>query len=136
MLCGVSVDFALSLRLGGAGRRQPFGIEPAVGRAIVRQARHVPVANVFGVDVPHGRAAADINNATGKLLQRFFGIHIGSQDEEGSVAAREFGHGADGLGTGDQHMTTCDIEETCDVGDVFGVAVAFPGQLAVKAELA
>lgn len=115
--------------------RQPLRIEPAISGAIVGQARHVPVADIASVDVPYRRSAADEDDAPGVVFQRLLGVHVRAEHGNRAVGERELWYAGDGLRSGEQNVAAGDVEEACDVGDVFRRWIALPWEYAVEAEL-
>lgn len=94
------------------------------------------MADESRIHIPDGRATPDENDAAGKALERLFGIHVGAQDEELPIGTRKIGDAADRLRARHQHMPARDFEKPFYVGDEFRIAIAFPRQVAVQAQLA
>jgi hypothetical protein len=94
------------------------------------------MADESRIHIPDGRTTADEDDAAGKALERLFGIHVGAQDEELPIGTRKIWDAADRLRARHQHMSARDFEKPFDVGDEFRIAIAFPRQVAVQAQLA
>ena len=106
--------------------RQPCWVKPAIGGPVIGQARNVPMADVARVNIPHGWAAADEDNAAGIFLQDLIGIHVRAQDVDRAIGKCKFRYAGDRLRTCEQDVTARDVEEARDVRDVFRVRIPLP----------
>lgn len=93
------------------------------------------MADEARVGVPHWWTAADEDDAADEALECVLGIHTGANNDQVPIRASKIRNAGDRLGTGEQDMSSGEVEKSCNVGDELRRPVAFPGKAPFEAEL-
>src|SRR5947209_5427707 len=115
---------------------KPLRIEPSVCLAIIRQTVDVPVPDQRRVSRIDGRTAADDDHAIPILIDHILRPHRRADFYDRAVLEGKSRNRRIGAWPDQQHMAARQLEEARDIGDIFRLAIAFPGQMPVEAELA
>src|SRR3990172_4049223 len=114
---------------------EPGGIEPAVGLAVVRQPRDVPVADEGRIGFPNRGPASDIDHAVREPGQDLGRMVRRADLANGPILIGKGRDRGDGGGPRDDHVTARDLEEPSHIGSKFASLVALPGKPAVQPQL-
>src|SRR5947209_3815964 len=115
---------------------KPLRIEPSVCLAIISQAIDIPVPDQRCIGGINPRPATDDDHAVLVFVDHILRPHRRANLDDRAVLEGKSRNRRIGAWADQQHMAARQLEEARDIGDIFRLAIAFPGQMPVEAELA